>query len=103
LQWPLNSAKILTNKYVSDNLSQKILVGSEGNSWLWSSDGWDLTRPKDARNPSTTGVHIDCQLVNIKVDQTLTAFYIDMQSIGLSKELDALFALPMYDAQRGHQ
>jgi hypothetical protein len=89
-----------SNKHVSDTPSQKILVGSEGNTWLWSSDGWDLTRQKDPGNLSTTGVHIDCELVNIKVDPMQTALIIvDIQNIGLSKELNAPSAPPMYDAQ----
>ncbi|KAJ3578371.1 hypothetical protein NPX13_g2191 [Xylaria arbuscula] len=86
----------------SDNLSpQRILVGSEGNAWIWSPDGWDLTHPADPNlNLPDNGIHLDCELVKIKIDPRKTALVIiDMQNIGLHKALDPASAPPMYKAQ----
>lgn len=80
---------------------QRILVGKEGNTWIWSPDGWDLTHPEDPNsNMLKSGVHLDCELVNIKIDPTKTALVIiDTQNIGLNKALDPPSAPPMYEAQ----
>ncbi|KAL9095145.1 MAG: hypothetical protein Q9163_006531 [Psora crenata] len=80
---------------------QRILVGTEGNTWIWSPDGWDLTHPTDpSSNLPEHGVYIDCELVNIKIDPSKTALVIiDMQNIGLNKALDPPSAPPIYKAQ----
>lgn len=80
---------------------QKILVGTEGNILIWSPDGWDLTHSEyPISNLPMNGIHLDCELVNVKFDPTKTALVIiDMQNIGLNKALDPPSALLMYDAQ----
>jgi len=80
---------------------QRILVGREGNNWIWSPDGWDLTHPADPISSlPENGIHLDCELVNVKIDPNKTALVIiDMQNIGLNKALDPPSAPPMYDAQ----
>ncbi|KAI1313745.1 isochorismatase family protein [Xylaria venustula] len=79
----------------------RILVGSKKNSWIWSPDGWDLAHSADT-NSSLSGrtVHLDCELVNIKIDPEKTALVIiDMQNISLNKALNPPSAPPMYEAQ----
>lgn len=80
---------------------QRILVGTEDNTWIWSSEGWDLIHPEDpSSNLSEDGVHLDCELVNIKINPAKTALVIiDMQNIGLNKALDPPAAPAMYAAQ----
>lgn len=80
---------------------QRILVGTEGNTWIWSPDGWDLTHPADpTSNLPEKGIYLDCDLVNVKIDPNKTALVIiDMQNIGLNKALDPPSAPPMYHAQ----
>ncbi|KAJ8131945.1 hypothetical protein O1611_g1677 [Lasiodiplodia mahajangana] len=81
--------------------SRTIIVGSGGNTWIWSPEGWDLTHPA---NPSAElpieGVRLDCELTDVKIDPIKTALVIvDMQNIGLNKALDPPSAPPMYEAQ----
>ncbi|KAI1420537.1 isochorismatase family protein [Xylaria sp. FL1777] len=98
-------ATILTKSVAegsSDNPShQRILVGSEENTWIWSPDGWDLTRPADPNSDFPgNGVKLDCELVNVKIDPQKTALVIiDMQNIGLHRALDPPSAPSMYEAQ----
>lgn len=98
-------ATILTEDFAENSSErpsqQRILVGTKGNTWIWSPDGWDLTHPTDPRsNLSENSVHLDCELVNIKIDPKKTALVIiDMQNIGLYKALDPPSAPAMYEAQ----
>lgn len=98
-------AFMLTKGVTGDSLKnlteQRIVVGAEGNTWIWSPDGWDLTHPADpCSNLPENGVHLNCELVDIKIDPTKTALVIiDMQNIGLNKALDPPVAPPMYKAQ----
>ena len=72
----------------------------QGNTWIWSPDGWDLTHPADPRSNLLDGVHLDCELINVKIDPTKTALVIiDMQNICLNKALDLPSAPPTYKAQ----
>ncbi|EEP78974.1 predicted protein [Uncinocarpus reesii 1704] len=97
----LELAKELTDSSVKNQSHKAILVGTGENTWIWSPDGWDLTRPADpSANSSKNGVHLDCELVNVKFDPVKTALVIiDMQNIGLNKALDPPSAPPMYEAQ----
>lgn len=55
----------------------KVLVGTEGNTWIWSPGGWDLTHPADPTSSlADNGVYLDCELVNIKIDPIKTALVI---------------------------
>jgi len=80
---------------------KRVLVGTAGNTWIWSPGGWDLTRPADPSSDLPgNGVHLDCEIVNVKIDPFKTALVIiDMQNIGLNKALDPPSAPPMYEAQ----
>ncbi|KGO45040.1 hypothetical protein PEX1_024690 [Penicillium expansum] len=80
---------------------QRIVVGTEGNSWIWSPDSWDLTHPADPRaNLLENGVRLDCEIMNVKIDPTKTALVIiDMQNIGMNKALNPPSAPPMYKAE----
>ncbi|KFG86488.1 isochorismatase family protein [Metarhizium anisopliae] len=91
-------ATILT-KNVTDK--PKALVGTEGNTWVWTPDGWDLTHPADpTSNLADNGVDLDCELANIKLDPIKTALVIiDMQNMGLHRALDPPSAPPIYEAQ----
>lgn len=93
--------KDLTRNSLENPHDQKILVGTEGNTWIWSRDGWDLTHSADpSSNLPENGVHLDCETVNVKIDPTKTALVIiDMQNIGLNKALDPPSAPAMYEAQ----
>ncbi|EGX95347.1 isochorismatase family protein [Cordyceps militaris CM01] len=99
-------ASMLTNKIAENSDDnpphEKILVGTGGNTWIWTLDGWDLTHQADpCSNPPSNAVHLDCELVNVKIDAAKTALVIiDMQNIGLNKALDPPSARPMYDAQQ---
>lgn len=80
----------------------KILVGTGASTWIWTPDGWDLTHQADpCSKPPPTSVHLDCELVNVKIDAAKTALVIiDMQNIGMNKALDPPSAPPMYDAEQ---
>ena len=99
-------ATTLNKDVAEDSLekgSRRIVIGTKGNTWVWSHDGWDLTRSTDSDsslNLPVNGISLDCELVNIKIDPIKTALVIiDMQNIGLNKALDPPSAPPMYDAQ----
>ncbi|KAI6088621.1 isochorismatase family protein [Hypoxylon rubiginosum] len=83
----------------SDN--QPILVGSKGNNWIWSTNGWDLTHSAYISSSSPKySVELDCELVNVKINPAKSALVIiDMQNIGLHKALNPPSAPPMYEAQ----
>ncbi|KAL6409722.1 Isochorismatase-like [Ilyonectria robusta] len=91
--------KDLTGNSLENPHDQKILVVTEGNTWIWSRDGWDLTHPADpSSNLPENGVHLDCETVNVKIDPTKTALVIiDMQNIGLNKVLDLPYAKATYE------
>ncbi|KAE8155371.1 Isochorismatase-like protein [Aspergillus avenaceus] len=84
-----------------DSSYQRILVGTGESSWVWSPDGWDLTHPTDpSSNLTGKGVHLKCEIVNVKIDPFKTALVIiDMQNIGLNEALDPPAAPAMYKAQ----
>lgn len=69
----------------------KIVVGSQGNSWLWSPDsGWDLTHPSapDAE-PCQSSLVLPCEISNVTIDPRKTALVIiDMQNISMSTVLN---------------
>lgn len=80
-------------------VSQNIIVGRQGNTWVWSPNGWDLTHSADPSSPQD-GIQLDCELVNVKIDPKKTALVIiDMQNISLSKALSPDCPAPMYEAQ----
>lgn len=94
-------AKDSTENPLENHPEQKIRDGRDGNAWTWSPDGWDLTHPTGQTSTLAENiVHLDCELVNIKIGPVKTALVIiDMQNIGLNKALDPPSALPMYEAQ----
>lgn len=81
--------------------SQSILVGTGESTWVWSADGWDLTRSESPISPqSSNAVNLDCELVNVRIEPRKTALVIiDMQNIGLNKALDPPSAPSMYKAE----
>lgn len=91
----------LTEINQGDGSRQEVAVGSGDNTWIWSAGGWDLTRSlRPLSDAPKKGVHLDCELVKIRIDPVKTALIIiDMQNIGLNKALDPPSAPPMYAAQ----
>ncbi|PSK59372.1 hypothetical protein B9Z65_3696 [Elsinoe australis] len=91
----------LTEINQGDGSRQEVAVGSGDNTWIWTADGWDLTRSlRRGSDAPKKGVHLDCELVDIRFDPVKTALIIiDMQNIGLNKALDPPSAPPMYAAQ----
>jgi len=89
------------NKTVGNDPNENILIGTEGNTWLWTPDGWDLTHSADSSsNLPVNGIHLDYELIGVKINPAKTALVIiDMQNIGLNKALDPPSAPPMYAAQ----
>lgn len=80
---------------------QRIVVGAGDNVWIWTPDGWDLTHPAD---PTSTlpgsGIQLDCEIANIKIDPIKTALVIiDMQNWLLNKTLRPTVAPPVCEAQ----
>ena len=81
---------------------EKTLVGSPGNSWLWSPDeGFDLSRPPNPDSaPVPSSLRLECQVSNVTIDPAKTALLIiDLQNFTLSRALRTDLPPEVFEAE----